>query len=261
MDKQKKNFWLRLFIIIAVLITAHYLGWLRPLEKVLFKGLIPLQKTFYGLGNNLNLIGNLNDIKTENEKLKEEIGKLSIDYVNLVALEKENEYLRKELEFLKKENYGYLLANVVSRQESNNEILIIDHGSKNGLKVGLPATVAQGVIVGKIIKVEEELSYVSLLANTQSKLAVSLTNEQETSGILVGQTGASLQMDLIPNNQAINTGDQVITSGLEQYIPRGLVVGVVEKVDGEIGQIFKKAKINPLFDYQNLHYLTIILTN
>ena len=66
-------------------------------------------------------------------------------------------------------------------------------------------------------------------------------------------------LDLIPQDQEINIGDLVITSGLENNIPRGLLIGEVVEVISQVGQIFKQAKIIPPFNYQNLQTLTLII--
>lgn len=244
---------------VILLIFFHYLGLSAPLERLILKAFAPLSKVFYGWGTAVNKFSHLGQLVEENQKLQEELGRLSIDYVKLTSLEAENQYLTGELNFLKKSRYQFQLANVVGRLPLNDQILIIDRGKNQGLKPGLPATVAQGVIIGKILQVEADRSYVELLTSTNSQLAVGVSDFGGANGLLKGRTGNSLVMDLIPQDQEIKAGDLVISAGLEELVPRGLLVGQVEQITNLAGQIFKTASLNPLVDYQNLKIVTVIL--
>ncbi len=247
--------------IVVLLIFFHYVGFLAFFEQAIIKLSLPLQQTFYNWGSSFNKIVHLNDLSQENQRLQDELARLSIDYIKLASLESENEYLRSELNYLKQENYQYQLANIVSRLPFNDQIVIIDQGTLKGLKEGLAVTVSQGVIVGKVLKVEENMSYVELLSSIQSNLAVSLSQFSGTNGLIKGKAGISLLMDFIPQDQEVKKGDLVISSGLEEQIPKGLLVGEVSEVISQLGQIFKQAKVISPFNYQNLQTLTIILPN
>ncbi|MBU1037349.1 rod shape-determining protein MreC [Patescibacteria group bacterium] len=261
MEKARKRTLATIIIIVILLIFFHYTGLFHFIEQTAVKLFMPVQTVFYSWGNKLNQLTHLNSINEENQRLKERIGRLSIDYLKLSSLETENEYLRAELDFLKKEKYQYQSVNILGRLPTDNQILILDKGASSGLKEGQAVTAAQGVIVGKILKAEEDIAYAMLLTDIKSKLAVSLADFSDTSGLLVGQTGSSLLMDLIPYNQEIKIGDIVVTSNLEESIPTGLVVGEVSQIDSTLGEIFKQAKITPFFSYQNLQSLTIIVEN
>jgi rod shape-determining protein MreC len=260
MNKRTKGFLSLILIILVVIFILHFLGFFSFVEKqtvIIFK---PGEKIFYQWGNNFNQLLHWQSISSENQKLKDQLGRLGVDYVKLLNLEKDNENLRKELGFLKKEQYVYRLVNIIGRLNGNDQVLIIDQGYSSGLKNGLAATFAQGIVVGKIIKVEADQAFVRLLTDTQSQLPVSLVRSATTTGMLKGQVGQSLLMDLIPNNQDIKDGDLVVSSGLQEEIPKGLIVGEVDTVESSIGQIFKQAKVIAPFSYQNLSSLTIILS-
>jgi len=222
---------------------------------------MPIQRNFYNLGSSLGQIVNLNEIVAENNKLQEEIAKLSIDYVRLASLEAENEYFRSELNYLNQNNFKYQISNIIGRMPLNEQVVIIDKGNSSGLIPGLAVTVSQGVIVGKVLKVEETRSFVELLTNTQSSLAVGFGSQSGTNGLVVGKAGLNLIMDYIPQNQEITDHEVVITSGLEELIPQGLLVGEVSEITSQVGQIFKQAKVIPPFNYKNLQILTVILKN
>src|SRR3989344_6531340 len=258
MKKPKKGYFLIVIIAIGLIIFFHSLGILNPVERILLKAVGPLQATFYNLGIGFTSFRNYRALVEENQRLKNEVSRLAVDYINLTSLEAENEYLKNELNFFQSNQYGYELARVVGSQPFNEQILIIDKGSAVGLTEGLPATVNQGVIVGKIIAVESDRSYVELLTDIDSELAVSLSHLTGTNGMLIGRVGNSLLMDLIPQDKEVREEDIVITSGLEEKIPRGLYVGRVNQVESLVGQVFKRARVSPVVNYRGLPTLSII---
>ncbi|MCX6785543.1 MAG: rod shape-determining protein MreC [Candidatus Komeilibacteria bacterium] len=254
MTKNKRNRLVTVVVVAILLIFFHYAG----ITGWLGQRLTPLGGTTYRWGKALAGFFNYQELVKENGLLKEEAAKLSIDYLKLAAISAENDYLKKELAFVSTSRYQYQLANVVGRLPLNEQILIIDQGSSAGLAVGQPVTVNQGVIVGRLIKVEETRSSLQLLTDTNSQLAVTAGDFKGTNGLLKGQAGNSLLLDLIPQDQELKIDDLVITSGLEEKIPRGLLVGRISQINQLVGQIFKQARVNPLFNYQNLQIVDVI---
>lgn len=243
-----------------LLIFFHGLGWLKAPEALLAKILAPVETKFYAWGLNFSALKNYQTINEENLRLKGELAELSVDYLKLSELETENRYLKNELNFLRTVNYGWQLVKVIGRQPLNDNIFIIDAGSANGLKPGLAVTVNQGVVIGKISQVEQNRSFVQLLNDTSSRLAVSFGDRASgTNGLLSGQAGNSLVIKLIPQSEPVEEKQTVVTSGLEELVPRGLLVGQISQVEQQVGQIFKQARVNPPFNYHNLHVLTVIL--
>jgi rod shape-determining protein MreC len=167
--------------------------------------------------------------------------------------------LKRELNYLKSNKFDYLLADVVGKQLYNDQILVINKGTDQGLRENLAVTVGQGIVIGKIISALPQRSEVRLLTSPNSELAVTLNQEVGTNGVVKGKAGNGLAMEFIPQNLKINDGDLVVTSGLEENIPRGLLVGKINGVESLVGRVFQKADVLPPFNYQNLQFLTIIL--
>ena len=74
-------------------------------------------------------------------------------------------------------------------------------------------------------------------------------------GIVEGGYEISIQMNFIPQNEELNVGDAIVTSGLEETIPRGLLIGRVEAVKKEAYEPFQQAVITPAAP---LHALTVV---
>ena len=64
---------------------------------------------------------------------------------------------------------------------------------------------------------------------------------------------------VIPQSEKVSLDDIVITSGLGENIPRGLVVGKVILVNSESNEIWQSATIEPLANFDNLTLVSVIL--
>jgi rod shape-determining protein MreC len=131
-------------------------------------------------------------------------------------------------------------------------------GSADGVAVGQAIIVDQGIIIGKIIKVQDHKAIGELLTSDFSKLTVSSAESQETTGLVVGSLGNSLTMQFIPTTTNLEPRQLIVTSGLETAIPRGLVVGLVETISSPDSTVYKVASIKPTVNYQNYFLVSVI---
>jgi len=256
--RAKPAYFLIIIAIILALVIFSGLGWLNFATKRLGNWLTPVQSAFYRWGLTFTSFKNYKDLIDENSQLKKEVARLVIDYVRLNNLESENSYLRRELNFIQEKHFNYEVADIIGRQAYNDQILILAKGSADGLKVGQAITVDQGIIVGKILSTEDHRAYAALLTEVRSQLAVSLESLSGTNGLLLGRVGSSLLMDLIPQDKTVAKDNLVITSGLEEGIPRGLLVGRISQVDSLVGEVFKQARVEPSVNYAILQTVTVI---
>ena len=262
--------------VILLLIFLHYAKLLSPLESFLNQSLKPIFSGFYSLSADLNKTyldkTAKQDLAAELKQAEEKVNQLIAENVKLRFLEEENSVLRKHLNFLNKDNRRYLIANIISRGEltgssgESGQSAVIDKGSADGLFAGLAVvsstamgTSSQGVIIGKIANVKEHIAEIYLVTNKNSKLAASIFGENKTSGIASGELGLTIKMNFIPQTENIKEGDIVATSGLEQSIPRGLVIGRVTKVNKENNEVWQSATIEPLVDLDTLSIVSILL--
>jgi rod shape-determining protein MreC len=262
--------------VILLLIFLHYAKLLSPLESFLNQSLKPIFSGFYSLSADLNKTylekTAKQDLAAELKQAEEKVNQLIAENIKLRFLEEENSVLRKHLNFLNKDNRRYLIANIISRGEltgpsgEGGQSAVIDKGSADGLFAGLAVvsstamgTSSQGVIIGKIANVKEHIAEIYLVTNKNSKLAASIFGENKTSGIASGELGLTIKMNFIPQTENIKEGDIVATSGLEQSIPRGLVIGRVTKVSKENNEVWQSATIEPLVDLDTLSIVSLLL--
>lgn len=267
--------YLTVTVVIMLLLILHYTKLLNPVELFLTTGLKPVAKFFYSLSfgisqTYLEQTAKV-DLAAELRASRETINRLTAENVELKFLKEENSTLRKQLNFLAKSGKRYLVANIISRGElegdvANSQSVLIDKGLRDGLFAGLavvsfigPGDSSQGVIIGKIVKVKDNLAEIYLVTNKNCKLAAAIFGQGKTSGIATGELGLTIKMNFIPQTENIKLGDLVATSGLEQNIPRGLVIGRVTKVVKENNEVWQSATIEPQINLDSLSVISVLL--
>ncbi|HAM88354.1 MAG: Cell shape-determining protein MreC [Candidatus Falkowbacteria bacterium GW2011_GWC2_38_22] len=262
---RKKVFWLAA---LGLLVFLHAIGVLRPLENSAVKILNPLAGKLFLASTKIRVAFQKQTAKSDFAQivkdLETEVGRLSEENASLLSIKNENEILREHLGFLERNKYKYVMANVISREDVLNvsgqtESIIIDKGGKDGLYSGLAVINKQGVVIGKIAEVKENSAQVHLVNSDKCKFAATVLGEEHTSGIAQGSLGLVIKMGYIPQATIIKAGDMVATSGLEQPIPRGLVIGKVTEIQKENNDLWQTATIEPIQDLGDLIIVSVVL--
>ncbi len=205
---------------------------------------------------------NFRELEKENKLLMEKNIQLELANSQLLSAKQENDELRTQLNYVTENAYSVLGAEVIGKSTSPYEqVLIINKGTIHGVKPGYPAVVGEGYLIGKIIVAHKTYSLLQLLIDNNSAVAATVQNIDKTSGVVNGEYGLSLRMNFIPQNENVVVGDKVISSGLEKYIPRGLLIGVVEELKSEQGELFKTADIKTMVDFNKITSLLILKSN
>lgn len=264
--KQKK-YWGWLIAIFLILIF-HSFGLLRPLENYLSKSIGLAGQSLYEMGSWFKG-GVYDDLSVESlevklERTEKDLALAVIDQAKLKLLTEENDKLRQQLNFLDNNNYKALGANIVSRQNlfnaaGNAQDIILDKGAKDGLRSGLGVVNESGIIIGKIVEVKDYSARACLTTEPDCQLAAALLNDSQTIGLSEGELGLTIKMNFIPQMETISTNDILITSGLGDDIPRGLVIGRVSQVNNQSNEIWQDVTIEPLASLHNLTVVSVII--
>lgn len=267
MLEKKKSRLIKFYVlaVIILLIFFYYLGFLAKGEKYFLNFLSQIQNNTYSFLTKLNYsfinYQEAQYLKKENSELKRQYNELVYVNSQLSQLESENERLRNILNFHEEQEFNYLVAKVIGRDFNRVNTLIINKGKQGGLKEGYAVVVDQGIIIGKVIETKDNVAIILLLTDKLSQLAVSTISNNKTTGLAQGEFGLSIKVELIPQNIEIKEGDVIITSGLESNIPRGLVIGQVNRIISQENDLFKSVTIRPLVDYDEITILSIIIPN
>jgi rod shape-determining protein MreC len=252
-----------LLAVVILLIFFHYLGITRPVEDLLIRIFSPVQSMIYNLGSDVNNfylnISSKKNLEEENKKLVEEVNRLTIENAQLNAMIGENQEISLQQKFLTANGLQAITAKVVGRNpEPNLQSIILNKGSNDGIKVDYPLVINDGIMVGKIYRVKGNSAEAILVNDSRSRIAAMVQNESNSKGVLVGEHGLSLRLELIPKNEVVKEGDLVVTSGVEPTIPKGLVIGKIGKIANEANSAFQTAWIQPLLRINNLIIVSVL---
>ncbi|MCH7492005.1 rod shape-determining protein MreC [Patescibacteria group bacterium] len=249
---------------LIILIFFQRVGFLRPAENIITTVLKPVQNILIVAATNIkgltDYLGNIKNLEEENDRLIKDISRLIGENVKLKQNLSDTGLIQEELEFITKYNYRTVTAKVIGRSSRDYlQEVIINKGDSVSIRQGFPVIASGGIIIGKIIDTNSSISKVLLLNDNQSEIGAIIQNNSQSQGVLSGQFGISLRMELIPQNDPLEIGQIVTTSGLEEDIPSGLVIGTITEIIQIEGDLFQKAIIEPQADYQNLSIVTVIL--
>ncbi|WP_406616330.1 rod shape-determining protein MreC [Candidatus Caldatribacterium sp.] len=193
----------------------------------------------------------------ENRRLREEIGRLQGEKV---LLEEEIERLKMEIEAERIEqrfSFEVIPAQVIGRDPYDwFGKIVIDRGKEDGVTSGLAVVTHQGM-VGRVEVVYDKYAEVRMLLSPSFALGV-LVQRTRDLGVLSGDGKGTCAVKYIPRDSQVAEGDVVITSGLGESIPRGIVVGKVSGVVERQGDLFKEVTVKPSCDFSRLGRVFVI---
>lgn len=193
----------------------------------------------------------------ENDRLQEENRRLRAEIDGLQEVRLANERLRKLLAFKEEMNLPALPAQVIADDASSwFRTVLIDKGTEDGTREGLPVVVAEGV-VGRIISAGPRQSRVLLITDASSAVAT-LVQRSRTRGVARGR-GDGLNLDYVPREAEIEVGDAVITSGTGGVFPKGLLLGRIRGVTREAYGLFQSVEVDPSVDFSRLEEILVLL--
>lgn len=263
-ERSPKKIYLSILVTLLLLIFFHYLGWLGWLEGAVRQTLSAVLIKTHSLGVSIEKRDSVPGGKLECQNEYEQIvfwqKENEVSVARLKILEQENSELKEVLNFSQRSGYKILTATVIGKSAENSErVLAISSGLKNGVKVGQPVVVLEGIMIGKVVRVEQDISWIRLINDSGSKIAAVILNEEKSQGVVEGGYGLSVNMNFVPRNEKVAVGETVVTSGLDQSVPKGLLLGTVAAVVNEAYQPFQKAILNPAIDLSKLATVGIIV--
>lgn len=216
-------------------------------------------------------LGRLSDVYKENELLRQTVAQYTQDQIRFNMLEAENKRLQEELNFTERQkqldNYRYLIAQVVGSTSNPYEKTIkINLGSRDGVKPEMAIATVDG-LVGIVSHVSSFTSTVKLITDldesSSTGMPVSATvlgKETQSFGIIeYDEESGKLQMTKIDERDPLTKGDKVITSGLGNVFPKGIIIGTVDSRQvGDFG-LTHTAVITPAAKFDHLREVFVVV--
>lgn len=209
-----------------------------------------------------NFFTNLTTSEDDVKKLKEEVKRTEQIKADKTRLEKENKELKKELDMKDISQFNPVSSTVIARSPDQwMNTVIIDKGKKSGMKENMAVITSEG-LVGRIKKANQFSSQVELISTSvkTSKLSVDIQQEDENIFGMISRYDEEkglLVISDIDNKYKVEKGSKVVTNGLGDQLPKGLLVGEVEKVENDEYGLSKVAYIKTSTNIKDLNHVYV----
>ena len=218
----------------------------------------PFLKVINGIEGGLDYITGLvlsyNATVEESRMLRHKLGEATLNATDRKELVEENKRLRRMMRFERNEPRLTLEpVEVIERFEGK---LVIDRGSRHGIRESMVAITPDGV-VGMVIEVGLFTSSVLTLNDADCNIAA-MSKRNRVRGIVRGTGGGKqiCRMQYIDLKDEVHEGDKILTSP-ESVFPSGYLIGTISDVDN-LGTLQKTADIIPAVDPGRLDELLIL---
>lgn len=202
-------------------------------------------------------VGDYFGLRHENDRLAEENAKLRAQLAESYISYNRQTFVREDTVY--RLRYSYTEAQVVkSSWNQRNNYLMINKGRRQGIKVDQAVISPQG-IVGVVVNATDNFSTVMPVLHSNSRNSVRI-NRINTNGSLVWDGGDFRYATLIdiPTTYKLHKNDTVVTSGMANDFPEGVMVGFVEQATTERGSGFYTIKVRLATEFTKLDHVYII---
>ncbi|MDD5730018.1 MAG: rod shape-determining protein MreC [Candidatus Omnitrophica bacterium] len=193
-----------------------------------------------------------------NEKLAKEVDFLKRKLNDAEEASLENGRLKNLLALKQASPYKVVAAKVIGRDPSNwSSTVIINKGSSNGIEKGSVCITYLG-LVGRVVEAGNAVSKV-ILINDPNLGVSAIVQRSRQEGLVAGSLGGYLVMKYLPKDCDIKPADEVITSGLTENYPKGLLIGTVTEVGEDFAGLSRYAVIKPSVNLSCLEEVLVIV--
>ena len=252
--------------VLLIGITSLRDGVMDPLRTGVGYFLIPIQsgvnKVGTGIYNELTDFTRLKGALAENEKLKDEIARLTEDNSRLQAERSELERLRSlsqlDQDYMQYDKIG---ARVIARDsEKWFQVFRINKGSADGVRVDMNV-MADGGLVGIVTDVGANYATVRSIIDDSSRVSA-MPVDSEYSCIVAGDLTqyeqGRLRITDFSKDEVVQDGDQIVTSNISTKFLPGILIGYAVDVTVDSEHLTQSGYLIPVVDFDNLQEVFVI---
>jgi rod shape-determining protein MreC len=152
----------------------------------------------------------------------------------------------------------YLPARVIYSDPTGlGAYVVINKGSRDGLRQGMTVLDQNGYFVGSITDLTVNAARVLLMLSPSSSVAAVDFNTH-AQGLIEGRYAASPQLKYVLTGNKLHVKDLVVTAGQANLYPRNLLMGQVVSVTSSPQNVFQTANIRPAADFAHLEMVQVI---
>ena len=233
--KQRFSLIVLLFFSITILVLGKFnfkgINYLKSgLNELVYRitFIVSVPETF--IINTYNLTLSHINLYNDHKKLKKDFRALQAENFNNSFIVSENKMLKAKIDDIVDSSSEILAKVLVDKQSPFLKSVIVNRGSKDGIKLGM-AVLDEEFLIGKVVEVNFRTSRVLLLSDLNSKIPISV-EPNSVQSILTGtgeKYGKLLYTQI--DNFNLKTGDQVYTSGSGGIFKSGIPIGKINFID------------------------------
>ena len=250
-------------LLAAGLIAMALGGYLTPLSRVFLAPFISAQTwvatRYQAIQSLITAPADVAALRQQNAMLEAEVASLQVQVIELQQQVTEAQVLSTLVDYARsRPENRYIAAAVIARDPSPfMHYVIINRGSDDGLRRGMPVVTQQG-LVGQVAAVTAGAARVQLINDPGSLINV-LLQQSDAEASLAGQMTGEITVEMIPQDANVQAGDLVVTSGLGGNYPPNLVIGQVSTVRTLPYDLFQSASVQPAVDFTRLEIVLVII--
>lgn len=195
-------------------------------------------------------------LAAENARLKAQLASSYISYTDK-WLDDDSTYIVNDTIYHRR--YTYTEARVIKNSwTQQNNYIMINKGAALGIKPDM-AVISPDGIVGIVMSVSDNFATIMPVLHGDSRNSVKV-KRTGISGSLVwdGADYRYAQVIDVPTTHKFVQGDTIVTSGLANDFPEGILVGYVIKAENLSGSGFYNVQIRLATDFNTLDHVYII---
>ncbi len=249
-------------LVIGLLLLALG-GYLTPISRVALSPLITTQtwlaSRYLAIRDFMTAPRDVARLTQINEQLEAEVSRLQSQIIELQQQNSEMQVLAALLDFARTHAENeYITAAVIGRDISPFlHYVIINRGSDDGLRRGMPVVSSQG-LVGRVAAVTADGARVQLINDPDTAINVRI-QPSGAEGLLQGSITGDITVEALAQDASVQTGDLILTSGLGGNYPPDILIGQVSGIRQRPVELFQTATVEPVVDFNQLGIVLIIV--
>jgi len=256
-----------LFLVVCVMLTvaliaASRAGVLAPVEDILS---VPLngvssvfQRVSLAVSDNLSRFSDMQTLQNRIAELETALALYQSELVELREINSDYQRLADLLSYTTTvQNQEFVTANVIAVDDNSMmRTITLDRGTRDGITVGMPVVTGQG-LVGRVIRVSANAAQVMAVTDPSSAVSARLQSTR-VEGTVSGRVAGTLEMDMLPLESPVRSGDLAITSGLGGNFPQDIVIGQVTSSRLAATGLNQVAQIRSLINFDTLEFVLVV---
>lgn len=239
-----------------------------PLNSIAGVLLVPFQNGISEVGgwisDKSDQLMEIKDVLEENQRLKAEVDRLTIENTKFQQERYELNQLRQLLKLDEEySEYEKIGAQIIARDSSNwFSSFTINKGSNDGIQINCNVMAGSG-LVGRVTDVGPNYAKVTSIIednNNTSGLLLSTGDHLIVTGDLTTMPKGMIAFNkLVDNDNKAAVGDKIVTSNISNHYLPGILIGYISSIETDSNNLTKSGTLTTAVDFEHLEDVLVIM--